>query len=41
MKGREFIFPAWTRVYVSYILPLIVLIIFIQGYASKFLGIKR
>ena len=37
-EGEGIHFPAWTRVYVSYILPLIVLIIFIQGYASKFLG---
>ena len=37
-EGEGVHFPAWTRVYVSYILPLIVLIIFIQGYASKFLG---
>ena len=29
-------FPAWTRVYVTYILPLIVLFIFIQGYWSLF-----
>lgn len=25
-------FPSWARIYVSYILPLIVLFIFIQGY---------
>ena len=29
-------FPAWARVYVSYILPLIVLFIFIMGYYQKF-----
>ena len=29
-------FPKWTRVYVSYILPLIVLFIFVQGYISIF-----
>ena len=29
-------FPKWTRVYVSYILPLIVLFIFVQGYFSIF-----
>lgn len=31
-------FPKWTRIYVSYILPLIVLFIFVQGYWSKFVG---
>lgn len=31
-------FPKWARVYVSYILPLIVLFIFVQGYWSKFFG---
>ena len=29
-------FPAWTKIYVTYILPLIVLFIFIQGYWSIF-----
>ena len=37
-EGQGVHFPAWARIYVSYILPLIVLVIFIQGYASKFLG---
>ena len=37
-EGEGIHFPVWARIYVSYILPLIVLIIFIQGYASKFLG---
>lgn len=37
-EGRGVDFPAWTRIYVSYILPLIVLGIFIQGYVSKFIG---
>ena len=36
--GKGVKFPAWARVYVSYILPLIVLVIFIQGYVSKFMG---
>ena len=36
--GEGIHFPAWARIYVSYILPLIVLGIFIQGYASKFMG---
>lgn len=29
-------FPKWARVYVSYILPLIILGVFLQGYWSKF-----
>lgn len=36
--GEGIRFPSWTRVYVSYILPLIVLFIFVQGYWSKFFG---
>lgn len=35
-QGKGIKFPKWTRIYVSYILPAIVLIIFIQGYWSKF-----
>ena len=31
-------FPKWVRVYVTYIIPLIVLLLFIQGYWSKFAG---
>ncbi len=34
--GKGIKFPKWARVYVSYILPLIVLYIFIQGYISTF-----
>ena len=34
--GKGVKFPKWARVYVSYILPLIVLFIFVQGYVSKF-----
>lgn len=34
--GKDVKFPAWARVYVSYILPLIVLFIFIMGYYQKF-----
>lgn len=34
--GSGIRFPKWARIYVSYILPLIVLAIFIQGYISKF-----
>lgn len=29
-------FPKWVRVYVSYVLPLVILVIFIQGYVAKF-----
>lgn len=35
-SGEGIRFPAWTRIYVSYILPLIVLFIFVQGYWSIF-----
>ncbi len=37
-EGKGVKFPAWARVYVSYILPIIVFAIFIQGYWSKFAG---
>lgn len=36
-EGEGVKFPQWTRIYVSYVLPVIVLLIFIQGYASKFM----
>lgn len=36
--GEGMKFPSWIRIYVSYILPLIVLFIFVQGYISKFFG---
>ncbi|MCC8024017.1 MAG: sodium-dependent transporter [Clostridium sp.] len=36
-EGEGVKFPQWTRIYVSYILPVVVLIIFVQGYVSKFL----
>ncbi len=29
-------FPKWVKVYVSYVLPLVILVIFIQGYVAKF-----
>lgn len=29
-------FPKWARVYVSRILPIIVLVIFVMGYYQKF-----
>ena len=34
--GEGLKFPKWAKFYVSYILPLIVLFIFVQGYISKF-----
>lgn len=34
--GKGLKFPKWARVYVTYILPLVVLFVFIQGYVSKF-----
>lgn len=34
--GKGIKFPKWARVYVSYILPVIVLIIFVFGYVQKF-----
>lgn len=37
-EGQGIRFPRWVRFYVTYILPLIVLVIFIQGYVSKFMG---
>ena len=35
--GEGLKFPKWAKLYVSYILPLIVLFIFVQGYISKFM----
>lgn len=35
--GNGIKFPKWARVYVSYILPLVVLFIFVQGYVAKFM----
>lgn len=35
-SGNGVKFPKWARIYVSYILPLIVLFIFVQGYIAKF-----
>ncbi len=34
--GKGMKFPKWIRIYVTYILPFIVLFIFVQGYISKF-----
>ena len=35
-EGKGMKFPEWTRIYVTYILPLIGLFIFVQGYMDKF-----
>lgn len=35
-SGQGLHFPKWSKIYVSYILPFIVLFIFVQGYISKF-----
>ena len=34
--GRGMEFPKWIRFYVTYILPLIVLVIFVNGYYALF-----
>ncbi len=34
--GKGMKFPEWIRGYVTYVLPLIVLFLFVQGYISKF-----
>ena len=34
--GKGLKFPKWVRPYLKYVLPLIVLVIFVQGYISKF-----
>lgn len=34
--GEGLRFPRWVRVYVTYVLPVIVLVIFVQGYWAKF-----
>lgn len=36
--GKGLKFPRWVRPYVTYILPLIVLFLFVQGYVSKFVS---
>lgn len=35
-EGEGIRFPEWTRIYVTYILPLIVIFILVQGYIDKF-----
>ncbi len=34
--GQGLKFPKWSRIYVTYILPLIILFIFVMGYYQKF-----
>lgn len=34
--GKGVKFPAWTRLYITYVLPLIILFIFVMGYKDKF-----
>ncbi len=34
--GRGIKFPKWTRVYITYVLPVLVLLIFVVGYWQKF-----
>lgn len=36
-EGKGVKFPRWARNYVTFVLPVIVLVIFIQGYVAKFL----
>ncbi len=35
-EGKGIKFPAWTRLYITYVLPLIILFIFVMGYKDKF-----
>ncbi len=35
-EGKGIRFPKWARAYVTFVLPVIVLVIFIQGYVAKF-----
>ncbi len=37
-KGKGPKFPKAMRIYVTYVIPLIILYIFVQGYISKFIG---
>lgn len=36
VKSVSFKFPKWARPYLTYVLPLIVLLIFVMGYYDKF-----
>ncbi len=37
-EGTGIKFPKWARAYVSYVLPVVILVIFLQGYWAKFAG---
>ena len=37
-EGKGISFPRWARVYVTYILPLVIIGLFLEGYWSKFFG---
>ena len=37
-EGTGIKFPKWARTYVSYVLPVVILVIFLQGYWAKFAG---
>ncbi len=37
-RGEGLKLAGWTRIYISYILPLIILVIFVRGYWSLFFG---
>lgn len=37
-QGKGWKFPKWARVYVTYVLPLLVVLIFIQGYVQMFVS---
>lgn len=37
-EGTGLKFPGWAKVYVSYVLPVVILVIFLQGYWAKFGG---
>ena len=37
-EGKGISFPRWARVYVTYILPMVIIGLFLEGYWSKFFG---
>ncbi len=37
-EGTGLKFPKWAKAYVSYVLPVVILVIFLQGYWAKFMG---
>ena len=37
-EGTGIKFPAWARVYVTYVLPVVMIVLFAAGYWSKFVG---